>query len=233
MEKIVTYHYKFTLSNDIEIKFNIKLDNKTLNLIQTNKKSPPKWTNLNYFKCPNCSLDETKHKFCPIAINLIDIINCFKNYVSYKEVDVLIETKARKYMKHTTLQKGLSSLIGIYMVTSGCPIMEKLKPMVRYHLPFATTEETKYRVISMYLLAQYFLYKQGKKPDWELEKLVKIYTDIHIVNENLCKRIADIELEDSNINALVILNCFADSVTFSIDKNLLEEIESLFNAYFR
>ena len=76
----------------------------------------------------------------------MDIIHSFKDSISYEEVEVFITTKARTYMKRTTLQKGLSSLLGIYMVTSGCPTMEKLKPMVRYHLPFATEEETKYRV---------------------------------------------------------------------------------------
>ena len=55
------------------------------------------------------------------------------------------------------------SLIGIYMVTSGCPIMDKLRPMARFHLPFASTEETIYRAISTYLLGQYFLEQKGKK----------------------------------------------------------------------
>jgi len=53
------------------------------------------------------------------------------------------------------------------------PIFEKLKPMVRFHLPFASIEETKYRAISMYLLAQYFLYQQGSQPDWDLKNWLR------------------------------------------------------------
>lgn len=231
--KVITYHYKFTFGDGVEKEFTVKLDNRTLNLIQPEKQSYPKWTELKHFKCPNCSLDEARHKFCPVAVNLVNLGDFFSSSISYEEVDVVIETEARRYTKHTTLQKGLSSLIGIYMVTSGCPVMEKLKPMVRYHLPFATIEETKYRVISMYLLAQYFLFKRGKQPDWELKELVKIYDDIRIVNKNLCKRFTDIGIEDASLNALVSLNCFADSVTFSIDKDLLDEIELIFDAYFQ
>jgi len=227
----VTFHYKFTLGSGEEREFITKLDKKTLNLIQTEKKSHPDWAELKKFKCPNCSLNEGEHKFCPIAINLYELIDSFKGAVSYEEVDVLIETDVRKYMKHTSLQKGLSSLIGIYMVASGCPILEKLKPMVRFHLPFATVEETEYRVLSMYLLAQYFLYKHGNRPDWEMKNLVKIYRDIRIVNENFCKKLSEIGVEDASINALVNLDVFAGFVTFSINQDKLDNIELLFNAY--
>lgn len=232
-DEIISYHYKFTFGNGVESEFNVKLDNKTLNLIETGKESYPEWTELKCFKCPNCSLDEEKHEFCPIAVNLVDLVDFFRSSMSYEEVDILIETEERKYMKHATLQDGLSSLIGIYMVTSGCPIMEKLKPMVRHHLPFATIEETKYRVISMYLVAQYFLYKRGKKPDWELKELVKIYEDIGTVNKNFYKRLSHTKIEDASINALVILDSFAGSMTFSISEKMLDEIELLFNAYLK
>lgn len=143
--KVLTFYYKFTFGSGEEREFITKFDKKTLNLIQTEKKSHPDWAELKKFKCPNCSLNEDEHKFCPIAVNLYELIDSFKGAVSYEEVDILIETDVRKYMKHTSLQKGLSSLIGIYMVTSGYPILEKLKPMVRFHLPFAPVEETEYR----------------------------------------------------------------------------------------
>ncbi len=231
-DKTITYHYRFTLGDGIEREFDIKLDNKTLNLIPTEKKVHPKWTELRYRKCPNCTLNEAQHKFCPIAANLVDLVDFFSSSISYEEVDIVIETQERKYMKRTTLQRGLSSLIGIYMVTSGCPIMEKLKPMVRYHLPFATLAETRYRVLSMYILAQYFLHRRGKRPDWELKKLAKIYEDIGIVNRNFSNRLSGIEVEDASINALVHLDAFRDSVTLLLSENMLDEIELLFKAYF-
>lgn len=230
--RTIDYKYRFRFSNGWEKEFNVRLDNRTLRLIRPKAQSYPEWTNLNYFKCPNCPLEEDKHDSCPLAVNLADIIDAFKESLSYEEVDVSIETEARIYMKHTTLQRALSSLVGIYMVTSGCPVMDKLKPMVRYHLPFATEEETRYRAMTMYLLAQFLLKRRGMNPDWELRNLVCIYEDVRRVNRGFHKRIANIKIKDASINALVILDCFADYIEFSINKDVLDELELLFNAYF-
>lgn len=229
----VSYKYTFKFTDGIEKEFIANLDNKTLDLIAPQKNFYPKWTELNFFKCSNCPLIKTQHKYCPIAINIVEIIDFFQNYISYEEVDVIIETKARTYLKHTSIQTGLSSLMGIFMVTSGCPILEKLKPMVRFHLPFATIKETRYRVIAMYLLGQHFLYKHGKTPDWNFENLVKIYDDIRVVNRDFCARLSHVEIEDAARNAVIELDCFAEYVIFSINENILNEIELLFKAYLK
>jgi Domain of unknown function (DUF6901) len=51
----------------------------------------------------------------------------------------------RSYFKKTTMQKGIVSLLGILLVSSGCPVMAKLRPMVRFHLPFASMLATTFR----------------------------------------------------------------------------------------
>jgi hypothetical protein len=207
------------------------LDPETLNLIHTPKSPSPEWTKLNYFKCPNCTLDETRHLLCPIAASLVELIEFFRDMVSYREINMQVQCDERGYFKRTTLQQGISSLIGIYMVTSGCHVMEKLKPMVRYHLPFASMWETEYRMLSMYLLAQYFLYKRGKQPDWDLKHLVDIYTNIQMVNKSMSERMRNIKVQDATLNALIKLDMFAKRISVSIDKNVLDEIENLFDAY--
>ena len=123
--KVITFQYRFIFGGVFERTIEVRLDKRTLNLIPTTKASYPKWTELKYFKCPNCPLDEEQHSFCPIAINLVGLVDFFRDMISYKEVDLLVQSEERTYIKHTTLQQGISSLMGIYMVTSGCPIMEK------------------------------------------------------------------------------------------------------------
>jgi hypothetical protein len=228
----IAYNYKFIFKNGEEREFNIELDSVTLNIIQTVDKARPEWTKLRCFKCPNCTLND-QYEFCPIAVNIADIIDYFSSFVSYEPVDVIVAAQERKYTKRVTLQHGVSSLIGIYMVTSGCPILEKLKPMVRFHLPFATIEETKYRAISMYLLAQYFLYQRGDQPDWDLKKLAEAYENIRVVNESFCKRLRTIEGKDATLNAVVVLDIFADSVNFSIDSRMVDDLDYLFKGYFK
>ena len=118
------------------------------------------------------------------------------------------------------------------MATSGCPIMKKLKPMVFSHLPFATLKETQYRVLSMYLLAQYFVYRRGGEPDWPLSKLANLYDDIQIVNKSFFRRLAHVKIKDAALNALIKLDIFAKYVSVSINRDVLDEMESLFQAYF-
>ena len=226
------FHFQFTFPEGAVQEFFVNIDAHSLNLIAPQRETYPEWAALSFCQCPNCPLSEERNPVCPIAASLTDVIQAFQQSVSYENVDISIETDLRTYSKHTSLQKGLSSLLGIYMVTSGCPLMEKLKPMVRYHLPFAGQEETQYRIFSMYLLAQYFLYKRGQQPDWDLKKLVDMYQDIKIVNKSFSQRLTRIHIEDASLNALAILDWFAEMLTFSIHKHDLDELESLFRAYF-
>lgn len=228
----VTYNYRFIFKDGSEKEFNIELDGVTLNLLPTDKQDCPEWTKLSCFKCPNCTLND-KYEYCPIAINMVDVIDYFRDFFSYERVDVVVTSQERKYIRTVSLQHGVSSLIGIYMVTSGCPVMEILKPMVRFHLPFATIEETKYRAISMYLMAQYFLYQRGRQPDWDLKKLAEAYENVRTVNENFCKRLRMIEGQDASLNAVVVLDIFADSVNFSMDGRMADDLSYLFKGYFQ
>lgn len=227
----IKFKYKFKFSDGVEKQFNIELDEQTLNLNGIKEKEYPEWTLLKNFRCPICPLNETRNKYCPIITNLLDVISFFKSSMSYEEVDLFIETRERNYMKHTSLQAALNPLVGLIMPTSGCPVMEKLKPMVRFHLPFASLDETNYRMISMYLFAQYFIYKEGGEPDWELKNLVRIYEDIRIVNKNFCEKLAELQLKDAAVNALITLDCFAFSIAYTIDKDNLESIKQLFKGY--
>jgi len=231
-DKLIVIQYRFLFAGDLERRFDVKLDKETLNLIQTLKTSYPKWCKLSFHKCPNCSLDPDHHVFCPAAASIDDLVVFFRDAISYDEVSLIVQTAERKYMKHTSLQQGISSLLGLYMVTSGCSIMEKLKPMVRYHLPFSTMRETQYRVMSMYLLAQYFLHRRGKKTDWELKNLAEAYEDIQIVNISLSKRLSHIKMKDAVANALVKLDMFAKNISTLINKDALDEMECLFKAYY-
>ncbi|MFH2137421.1 MAG: hypothetical protein ABII88_02795 [Candidatus Omnitrophota bacterium] len=223
--------YTFTFTDGTKKEFLVKLDNETMHLIREKEQDPPDWAALIDFRCPNCRIDVLKHEFCPVAVNLMELVEFFKGAVSCDKIELLIETENRSYLKNTDMQVGVSSLMGIYMSTSGCPVFEPLKPMVRYHLPFARPEETTYRLITMYLLAQYFLQRHGKEPDWQLKKLSDIFSDIFQANQNICNKLRQVIKEDAIINALVKLSSAIDFMSFKLDMNILEEIEQYYNAY--
>jgi len=224
----ISYRFKFpTFTKD----FVVRLDKETLLIDLPRRPNPPAWTEMKSFQCEHCPLDATQVTHCPVAVNLVELIDFFSEFISHEKVQLEIETPERSYSKHASLQSAMSSLLGIYMVTSGCPIMSRLKPMVRFHLPFASLEETRYRAMSMYLMAQYFLYRQGKPADWSLAGLVKIYDDIRTVNLNFFNKMTAMKVRDAGLNAISILDSFADFTRSSIDYEMTDDIMKLFDAY--
>jgi hypothetical protein len=226
----ITYAYKF-ISGTV-IRFDLLLDQGTLALVPEKRTDQPEWTLLNYHQCANCPLDEHTHTHCPVAANLSGIVEKFKNFVSHDRVDVVVIVDERTYSKDTTIQMGLSPLLGIIMTTSGCPVMEQLKPMVRYHLPFASLEETIFRMVSMYLVAQYLRKQAGKSAEWNLDGLTRIYAQIAQVNKDFVDRLLGAAKTDVNVNALVNLDAFAKMVPLAAD-SMLVKITPYFSALLR
>jgi len=221
--------YTFQFPDNTERQFEVRLNTKTLELVSKKDLPKPAWTKLKYKQCENCPLGD-EHEYCPVAVNLSALVESFKDSISYESTNVRVQTNERIFEKMTTVQKGLSSIVGIYMVTSDCPVMDKLRPMVRFHLPFGSIEETVYRAVSMYLTAQYLLMRQGKTPDWDLRKLVEIYRAVNDVNRGISNRLASASEEDANTNAVVILLAYAEMIPFSIERHLAE-LEYIFSEY--
>jgi hypothetical protein len=117
------------------------------------------------------------------------------------------------------------------MPSSGCPILAKLRPMLRFHLPFATIEETEFRVFAMFALAQFLRYKYGKAPDWQFKSLAELYDDIQKINTNVAAKIAKLEKQDAGINSVVVLNNFANTVTMNLDDDDFTNLNKLFHSW--
>jgi len=225
------YTYHFNLKTGLNKSFNVVIDDDSLEILNINATEKPVWAELENFKCPHCLLNINENKYCPAALSLNHILDEFSDIPSYELAEVTVESKHRKYQKDSTAQGGLSSLMGLLMVTSGCPILGKLKPMIKNHLPFASIDETEYRVFSTYLLAQFIKMKKGGTPDWEMKGLRKIYEDINILNKSVAGKILGLEKLDANVNAVVILNNFADSVTMSLEDEDFWQVEPYFKEF--
>lgn len=229
--KLLEYKFKFVFQHGEEKSIELKIHKYSLLLETDSNEEPPGWTQHENFCCPIKSCLNEHTTYCPIAVNLNNVINFFSNIPSYEKVKIIAEINDRTCSKITSVQDGVGSIVGIIMVTSGCPVLGKLKPMVRFHLPFATIEETEFRVFSMYLLAQYFKMKNGDEADWQMKKLKELYSDIQKINQNIARKIADLEKMDTSINAVVILDNFANSVAFGLDDDDLSSIKYLFNEW--
>ncbi|MDA8243509.1 MAG: hypothetical protein M0025_05255 [Elusimicrobia bacterium] len=214
------YKYIIRFADSEEKVIDIQLDSKSLTLIPSGDLEAPEWARLDFCKCTICPLSSASNKYCPIALNISGVTRMFADRTSVTPVEVRVETEQREYHKKTSLQNALSSLIGIYMSTSGCPVMEPLRPMARHHLPFASVEETAFRSVSTYLLQQYHKHRKGEKPDWDLELLRKAYKDIESLNQGITDRVRSASRKDANYNAVIILDAFAKMVPFTIERGL-------------
>jgi len=226
--EMLKFKYDIRSENGLKKEFAINLDAVTLRVINEDKTELPEWTKLEFNKCPNCSLDPDKNEYCPVAVSLSPVMAFFKDSLSYESSEIILDTNDRTYSKKTSLQQGVSSMIGIIMVTSGCPVLSRLRPMVRFHLPFANPQETLYRTVSMYLMQQYFHYKKGLEADWDLKGLIEIYKNVHEVNIAFFERLSTLQGKDANVNALIILDNFANYVNFNLDNERIIKLETLF-----
>jgi hypothetical protein len=217
------YRYEIKFEDGAETAVEIRLDPVSLRAVSGPDGAPPDWTRLERCKCPVCPLDPAAEKYCPVAVNLSGVAARFGDKSSVMPVEARVVSEEREYFKRTSLQTALSSMIGIYMVTSGCPVMEVLKPMARYHLPFSSLNETVYRSVSSYLTQQYLAMRKGAEPDWELERLKRAYADIEVLNKAMADRIRQASSKDANCNAVIILDSFAKMVPWSLENTLPED----------
>jgi hypothetical protein len=130
-------YYIFENENKKKNCSNIKLAANSLSLQQNIPPQLPEWTKLKNHQCFNCPLHSSKVKYCPIAGSIVEVIDFFQASASYEKITMKVESKNRNYVKDTTIQRGMSSMLGMFLVSSGCPVLTKLKPVVKFHLPFA------------------------------------------------------------------------------------------------
>jgi hypothetical protein len=169
--------------------------------------------------------------YCPCALSLAHVVERFRDHLSYTECLVRVRTPYRDYEKKTQLQVGLSSLMGLLMATSGCTVLEPLKPMARFHLPFSNVEETIFRATGMFLTAQWLRTSKGFKGHLDLSPLKEIYERIGRLNQDFSKRLAAASQEDAALNALVNLDCFASVFATIGPDEALEHLSPIFSYY--
>ena len=228
--KTLMIRYQFTLADGSQEVCEVRLDPQNHDLLSDPPLQGPPWTHLSFHQCANCPLTPVDHPHCPIALQLHHVVERFDHMLSFDQIHVEVVTQERTVSQLTTVQRGIGSLMGLIIATCGCPHAAFFKPMARFHLPLASGEETLYRATSMYLLAQYFLRKEGRQADLEFDGLTRIYHNIHIVNTAIAERLRAAAEGDSTVNAIVMLDMYALALPRAIEESL-QDIRHLFTPF--
>ncbi len=223
-EESVQYIYSFEYDDQdkkaVSFTLNFTPDRTELLEIEPKVEEVPSWVLLHHYKCENCTLTEEDTRYCPVALNVVQIIKHFKDTSSLEPVEVKVITPERESLSRTHVQYALGSLLGLCNAVSGCPVMKEFAPLARFHLPFASLDETIYRIVGNYLIGQYFRKKKGEEPDWELDGLKKYYKEVEKVNRALCNRLRAASVKDANMNAVITLDNYVKSIVHLLDKKL-------------
>jgi hypothetical protein len=90
-------------------------------------------------------------------------------------------------------------------------------------------EETTVRTTSIYLLGQYFRYKDRSDIKKDFKTLENHYAQVRLVNEGIIKRISSVSKQDADKNAIVTLHSLSLFLSMEIDYSL-SSLEYIFIA---
>lgn len=226
--KNIFYKYLFKFPDGKHKEFMVDFNSENLQSELINEDKYPDWTQLEFNQCSNCPLTSEDYLYCPVAVNLVPIIYWCEDLDSYDEIEVVVKSAERDIHASTSLQRAISSLLGLIMSSSACPRMKFLRPLARFHLPLATQEETIVRAVSMTFLKKYFENRTELNGEDILAELKQHYREVQEINRFLANRVRAAIKRDAAVNAIVLLDILSKKVSYSIDDSL-EQIRYLFD----
>lgn len=218
--------YRFHLDRGIE-EIALDFDPLSFTLVGRRMDPSPDWCALEYRKCPICPLKADQNPVCPFAGALAGLVDLFDSFYSYDEAVIEVVTKNRTVVSKRPLQQGMASLMGLVGATSGCPHLAFFRPMARFHLPFARDDEMLYRVFSMYLLSAYLRDRTCPTDEAVWDDLQDSSRRVCTVNQGMADRMRAAFDKDVAVNAVIILDSFAQAVPIVIRQNL-DELREMF-----
>ena len=219
--------YRFDLPDGSQKSLDFTFDGADFRLSNAAPEAPPPWTELQFNQCANCPLNAAEIPHCPAALQMVSAIEPLKALASFDTVGVTVTQEERTIYAEISAQTAMSSVLGLIMATAGCPWTDRLRPMARFHLPFASEAETVYRSISMFLLARELSGSSGARGFAALEEL---YENLHVVNRDMSRRLGAATRTDPARNAIALLDAYTTLLPAALACSM-DELRPLFDAW--
>lgn len=215
--RVILYRFKFVDGSTVE--FEVDQDRPPLPRGEAGSRAF--WTRLAFHRCGNCPLPETDTA-CPAAVDLEAVTRRFQDVISHEAAEVEVVTPERMYRKSCDVQTGLRSLLGLIFATGRCPVLSRFKSLARYHLPFATIQESLFRFVSAHLLSQYFEHQAGRPAGFSLRGLADFLGEVEVVDQCFKRRLDAACEKDAALNAMGTLGLMAMCVRDSLEHEVEE-----------
>jgi hypothetical protein len=227
MTDVLRIRYGFDLPDGSKKHVDLSFDPANFRLINPTPAAAPFWTELKFSQCANCPLSADEHSHCPSALHMASAVESLKDLVSFDAVGVTVTQAERTVHAQTTAQQAMSSVLGLIMATSGCPWTDRLRPMARFHLPFASEAETVFRSVCMFLLARELV---GGAEIHGFATLKDLYENLHVVNRDMSRRLGAATRTDPARNAMALLDSYTTLLPAALETSL-QELKPLFDAW--
>jgi hypothetical protein len=227
MKERLHIRYGFDLPDGSKKQVDLSFDPVDFRLANAAPANPPFWTELKFSQCANCPLSADEHSHCPSAVHMVSAVESLKDLVSFDTVGVTVSQAERTVHSETTAQQAMSSVLGLVMATSGCPWTDRLRPMARFHLPFASEAETVYRSVCMFLLARELV---GTGEAHGFGTLKDLYDNLHVVNRDMSRRLGAATRTDPARNAMALLDSYTTLLPAALESSL-QELKPLFDSW--
>ncbi len=219
--------YRFDLPDGSQKLLDLAFDAADFRLATPAPAEPPFWTELKFSQCANCPLHTADTVHCPAALHMAPAVESLKELVSFDTVGVTVIQAERTIHAELSAQQAMSSVLGLIMATSGCPWTDRLRPMARFHLPFASEAETVYRSVCMFLLARELT---GAGQTSGFAPLEQLYENLHVVNRDMSRRLGAATRTDPARNAMALLDSYTTLLPLALESSL-DELKPLFDAW--
>lgn len=221
-ENLSTIRYRFHLPGKATAEISLEFERDSFDLHPSAAEKDEDWVALEFHKCSHCPLSPPATQACPFARTLSRFIHQFDAFYSYEGVVVEVVTEKRTVVAQGALQQGLSSLAGLIGATCGCPRLSFFRPMAHFHLPFASEEETLYRLFSAHVLGQFIAAGADGPVQVSLEGLQAHCEAASLVNRGMSERLRAAFTKDGVVNGLIILDTFAQAAPYVMRERLAE-----------
>jgi len=113
--------------------------------------APAEWTQLSCHKCSCCTL--LNDIFCPAALSLEETLLTLRSRKSTEIVTAsALDSESRRTSVTWPLQEVGAAFVQLAVFSSGCPVGNQFRPMVRDLRPFATSRELGKHLVYKHLL---------------------------------------------------------------------------------